>query len=84
METNGTYSWKPAPPQKPVNWKKTRNIILTVVLAVVLLALVLSCLMAWMPVLREVSPGVAIVLCTVAAAGIGAWLFPIPDPEVAA
>lgn len=54
------------------------------VLAVVLLALVLSCLMAWMPVLREVSPGVAIVLCTVAAAGIGAWLFPIPDPEVAA
>ena len=43
METNGTYSWKPAPPQKPVNWKKTRNIILTVVLAVVLLAAAGSC-----------------------------------------
>ena len=54
------------------------------VLAVVLLALVLSCLLAWVPALREISPGIAIVLCTVVAAGLGAWLFPVPDEEVAA
>ena len=53
------------------------------VLAVVLLALVLSCLLAWMPVLREISPGIAIVICTVAAAGLGAWLFPLADKEAA-
>lgn len=54
------------------------------VLAVVLLALVLSCLLSWVPALGVISPGVAIVLCTVAAAGLGAWLFPVPHEEVAA
>ncbi len=53
------------------------------VLAVVLLALMFSCLLAWVPVLREISPGVAIVLCTAGAAGLGAWLFPLADEEVA-
>jgi hypothetical protein len=54
------------------------------VLAVVVLALILSCLFAWMPGLKTVSAGIAIVICTVAAAGICAVLFPVPDEEVAA
>ena len=48
----------------------------------VLLAMVLSCLFAWAPVLKAVSPGVAIVVCTVAAAAVCAWLFPIREEEV--
>ena len=51
------------------------------VLAVVVLALVFSCLFTWVPGLKEVSAGISIVICTVAAAGICAWLFPIPEEE---
>ena len=47
----------------------------------VILAMVLSCLFAWAPVLKTVSPGVAIVVCTVAAAAVCAWLFPIREEE---
>ena len=54
------------------------------ILVVALLALVLSCLFAWVPVLKEVSAGISIVICTVAAAAICAWLFPIGEEEVAA
>jgi len=43
------------------------------------LAMALSCLFAWVPVLRAVSPGVAIVACTVAAAAFCAWKFPIQE-----
>jgi len=49
-----------------------------------ILALVFSCLFAWMPGLKEVSAGISIVICTVAAAAICAWRFPIGDEEVAA
>ena len=49
----------------------------------VVLALVLSCLFTWMPGLKNVSAGISIVICTVAAAAICAWLFPIEDEEVA-
>ena len=45
------------------------------------LAMVLSCLFAWAPVLNAVSPGVAIVVCTVAAAAFCAWKFPIQEEE---
>ena len=48
-----------------------------------LLAIALSCLFAWMPGLQTVSAGISIVICTVAAAAICAWLFPIDDEEVA-
>ena len=48
----------------------------------VLLALVLSCLFTWLPVLNQVSAGLAIVICTVAAAAICAVLFPV-EQEVA-
>ena len=53
------------------------------VLVVVLLALVFSCLFTWVPVLNQVSAGISIVICTVAAAAICAALFPIADEEVA-
>ena len=49
------------------------------VLAAVILAVVLSCLFAWVPGLKETTPGVAIVICTVAAAAVCAALFPIPE-----
>ena len=50
---------------------------------VVMLALMLSCSFTYVPVLNTVSAGISIVICTVAAAAIGAWLFPIGDEEVA-
>ena len=50
---------------------------------IVLLALVLSCLFAWLPLLQQVSAGISIVICTVAAAAACAALFPIADEEVA-
>lgn len=53
------------------------------ILIATVLALVFSCLFAWVPQLKAVSAGISIVICTVAAAAICAWLFPIPDEEVA-
>ena len=52
------------------------------ILAAVVLALVLSCLFTWVPVLNQISAGISIVICTVAAAAICAALFPIADEEV--
>ena len=51
------------------------------VLITVILALVLSCLFTWVPGLKEVSAGISIVICTVAAATICAWLHPIEEEE---
>lgn len=51
------------------------------ILGAVALALGLSCLFAWMPGLKTVSPGISIVVCTVAAAGILAWRCPIGEEE---
>jgi len=48
----------------------------------VLLALLFSCLFAWLPGLKTISSGIAIVISTVAAAAVCAWRFPIPDEEV--
>ncbi len=59
--------------------KKEREILIAVILA-----LVLSCLFAWVPVLQQVSAGIAIVICTVAAAAVCAVLFPIAEEEEAA
>lgn len=53
------------------------------VLAVVTLAVVLSCLFSWTPGLKDVSAGISIVICTVAAAAVCAVLFPVADEEVA-
>ena len=52
------------------------------ILAAVVLALVCSCLFAWVPGLQRISAGISIVICTVAAAAICAAVFPIPDEEV--
>ena len=52
------------------------------VLLTCLLALCFSCCFRWLPLLQQVSAGIAIVACTVLAAGICAWLFPIPDEEM--
>ena len=51
------------------------------VLITVLLALMFSCLFTWMPGLRQVSAGISIVICTVAAAALCAALFPIKEEE---
>lgn len=52
------------------------------ILIVVILALLLSCLFAWTPWLNQISSGLAIVICTVLAASMGAFLFPVKDEEV--
>lgn len=44
-----------------------------------LTALVFSCLFTWLPLLKTVSAGLAIVICTVAAAAVCAVLFPIEE-----
>ena len=49
------------------------------ILLSVVLALVFSCLFSWVPVLKEVSAGLAIVICTVAAAAICALVCPIEE-----
>jgi hypothetical protein len=46
-----------------------------------ILALIFSCLFAWVPALQSVSAGISIVICTVAAAAIAAAFFPIAEKE---
>ena len=53
------------------------------VLVTALAALVLSCCFRWIPGLNTVSPGISIVICTVAAAAFCAWRFPIEEEETA-
>ena len=49
------------------------------VLGVVAIAATVSCLMYYVPVLKEVSVGFAIIVSAVAAGALGAWLFPPED-----
>ena len=49
------------------------------VLGVVAIAAAVSCLMYYVPVLKEVSVGFAIIVSAVAAGALGAWLFPPED-----
>lgn len=51
------------------------------VLKVVLLSIVLSCIMSWVPLLNKISSGFVIIICTLISAGLGAFLFPINDEE---
>ena len=53
------------------------------VLVTAVLALVCSCLFRWLPVLSRVSAGIAIVVCTVVAAAVCAWRFPVEEEEAA-
>lgn len=57
--------------------RKERPVFLTVVIA-----LAVSCAMHWLPLLREISSGIAIVICTVIAAGVCAFFFPVSDTEM--
>lgn len=47
------------------------------VLIVVLTAVALSCVFKWVPIVNQISGGFAVILCTVAAAALGALLFPL-------
>jgi predicted branched-subunit amino acid permease len=49
------------------------------ILVAVVLALVFSCAFSWMPLLAQISDGLAIVICTVGAAAICALLFPVEE-----
>ena len=49
------------------------------VLLCALLALACSSAFAWLPALRRLSPGISIVICTVTAAAVCAWLFPVKE-----
>ncbi len=51
------------------------------VLIVASIAVGLSSLFYFVPFLKEVSAGISIIICTIAAAGIGAVLFPVKDTE---
>ena len=46
-----------------------------------LLALMLSSLFAWVPALQKAPKGTPIVICTVAAAALCAWLFPVEEEK---
>ena len=56
--------------------KKEKEVLVTVILA-----MAFSSLFAVVPLLKQISAGISIVICTVAAAAICAVLFPIPDEE---
>ena len=51
------------------------------VLIVASIAVFLSSLFYFVPFLKEISAGISIIICTVAAASIGAVLFPVKDTE---
>ena len=53
------------------------------VLIVVLIAVGLSCLMTWAPVLNSLSEAITIIICAVAASAAGAIFFPIEDNNTA-
>ncbi len=47
------------------------------VLWVAVIAAVLSCILYYVPAFSGISTGISIIICTVAASAIGAWLFPV-------
>lgn len=51
------------------------------VMCVVLIAIVLSCIFYYVPLFQNISSGIAVILATVIAASVGAWLFPVPAGE---
>lgn len=52
------------------------------VLFVVILAMAFSCLLTWLPGLKELSSGIAVSLCAAAAAAVGALVFPVKEDAV--
>ncbi|MGN0242609.1 MAG: AzlC family ABC transporter permease [Lachnospiraceae bacterium] len=48
---------------------------------VVGIAVLLSCILAWVPCLKQISSGFAIIICALVASAIGAWFFPMEVEE---
>jgi hypothetical protein len=53
------------------------------VTAVILIAAVLSSALYWIPGLNQISPGMAIIICTIAAATAGAVIHPVEEEDAA-
>lgn len=51
------------------------------ILKMVLLAVVLSCCIYYIPVFRNISEGFTIIICAVAASGVGAFCFPMEEEK---
>ena len=51
---------------------------------VVLIAIVVSLMFSYLPVLNKVSSGFVVIICAVVAATLGALLFPVKDEAVPA
>lgn len=51
------------------------------VLVVVIMAIILSCLFYFVPLLQQVSGGLAISICAILAAALGAIMFPVKEGE---
>lgn len=51
------------------------------ILKVVIISALLSCAFKWVPVLNKVSSGFVIIICTMVAASIGAFFFPVKEEE---
>lgn len=51
--------------------------------AIVIVSVILSCCFAYIPALKFVSGGFAVIICAVVASALGAFFFPISDQEVA-
>ena len=51
------------------------------VLSASLIGIAVSCIITYLPLLRFITPGFAIILSALIAASIAAWLFPIKDEE---
>lgn len=50
-------------------------------LKVILIAAILSCGFHYLPILNRISSGFAIIICSVLAAGAGAWLYPLESDQ---
>lgn len=56
--------------------KKSRAVVI-----IVLIAVAITCLLKYIPLFKAVSSGFRVIIATVMAAGIGAFLFPVKDEE---
>lgn len=56
--------------------KKSRAVVI-----IVLIAVAITCLLKYIPLFKAISSGFRVIIATVMAAGIGAFLFPVKDEE---
>lgn len=48
---------------------------------IVLIAVAINCMLKYIPLFRAISSGFRVIIATIMAAGIGAFLFPVKDEE---